>query len=323
MRNDGSFSANAVWPAASSSRHPGWLAPGGTGIHGLVAELLLDAHELVVLGVALGAAGRAGLDLARAEAHGQVGDGHVLGLTGAVRGHDTPAALLAELHRVDRLSHGTDLVDLQEQGVARLVVNRLLHARDIGHGEVITDHLRRNADLLGEELPSSPIILVEGVLDRDHGVVVDERLVQLSQFLARHLLRAVVVLSLEIQVVQLLVALPELRCSDVHAYLHLTRVARLLDGGDNEIEPLFVVQDIGSKATLVSNIACILAVLGRDHLLEVVVHLRAHAHCFLEGGCANGKDHELLHCKLVACVRATVDDIKGRNRHVHLIGGVV
>mmetsp|Transcript_26284 Transcript_26284/g.32863 ORF Transcript_26284/g.32863 Transcript_26284/m.32863 type:complete len:241 (+) Transcript_26284:410-1132(+) len=240
-----------------------------------------------------------------------------------MRGHHTPSRLLRHRHGVDRFGDRSDLVNLEQQRIAGVLFDGLLHTSRVGDEEIITDNLAPVTKLGGGSGVRQKIVLVEGVLDRDHGVVVDERLVQLSQFLARHLLRAVVVLSLEIQVVQLLVALPELRCSDVHAYLHLTRVARLLDGGDNEIEPLFVVQDIGSKATLVSNIACILAVLGRDHLLEVVVHLRAHAHCFLEGGCANGKDHELLHCKLVACVRATVDDIKGRNRHVHLIGGVV
>ena len=58
------------------------------GLHprvvGDVAELLLDAQQLVVLGDAVGAAGGAGLDLAGVGRHGEVGDGRVLGLAGAV-----------------------------------------------------------------------------------------------------------------------------------------------------------------------------------------------------------------------------------------------
>ena len=48
-------------------------------------ELFFDAQQLVVLGDAIGAAGRAGLDLAGAGADREVGDGRVLGLAGAVR----------------------------------------------------------------------------------------------------------------------------------------------------------------------------------------------------------------------------------------------
>ena len=54
------------------------------GVNGAVAQLLLDAQQLVVLRHTLGAAGCAGLDLAGVQGHGQIGDGGVLGLAGAV-----------------------------------------------------------------------------------------------------------------------------------------------------------------------------------------------------------------------------------------------
>ena len=54
------------------------------GVDGAVAQLLLDAQQLVVLRHTLGTAGRAGLDLAGVQGHGQIGDGGVLGLAGAV-----------------------------------------------------------------------------------------------------------------------------------------------------------------------------------------------------------------------------------------------
>mmetsp|Transcript_18383 Transcript_18383/g.47316 ORF Transcript_18383/g.47316 Transcript_18383/m.47316 type:complete len:211 (+) Transcript_18383:255-887(+) len=203
MRNDGSFSANAVWPAASSSRHPGWLAPGGTGIHGLVAELLLDAHELVVLGVALGTAGRAGLDLTGAQADDKVGNEGVLGLAGAVRGHDAPATLLAELHRIDGLSHGADLVDLQQQRVARAHLQSLLDARWVGDEEVVAHDLDLGANRVHHRLVRVPVVLVEGILDGHQRVLRDPGLVILNQLRRRllHLWRAVRVL--EVQVVEL------------------------------------------------------------------------------------------------------------------------
>src|SRR5882724_12336185 len=43
------------------------------------AQLFLDAEELVVLGDAIGAAGRAGLNLADSSGHGQIGDKSIFG----------------------------------------------------------------------------------------------------------------------------------------------------------------------------------------------------------------------------------------------------
>ena len=58
---------------------------------GLVAELLLDAKHLVILGGPLASAGGAGLDLASAEAHHEVSDEAVLRLSATMRHHGSPA----------------------------------------------------------------------------------------------------------------------------------------------------------------------------------------------------------------------------------------
>jgi hypothetical protein len=50
----------------------------------LFAELFVDAEELVVLGDAIAAGGRAGLDLAAVGGDGDVGDGRVFRLAAAV-----------------------------------------------------------------------------------------------------------------------------------------------------------------------------------------------------------------------------------------------
>src|ERR1700704_5954919 len=68
-----------------------------------VAEVFLDPQQLVVLGVAVGARQRAGLDLQRVGTDRDVGDGGVLGLAGAVRDHGAVAGTLGELDRRERL----------------------------------------------------------------------------------------------------------------------------------------------------------------------------------------------------------------------------
>ena len=67
------------WLSRGSDRLAARAAIGGAGIDGLAAQFILDAQQLVVLGHALAAAEGAGLDLAGARGHRQVGDGGVLG----------------------------------------------------------------------------------------------------------------------------------------------------------------------------------------------------------------------------------------------------
>src|SRR5438477_12377125 len=61
-----------------------WARP---GIAGIGSQLLLDAQELVVFGEPVGAREGAGLDLAAAGGHGEIGNGRILGLARAVRHH--------------------------------------------------------------------------------------------------------------------------------------------------------------------------------------------------------------------------------------------
>src|SRR5512139_1541848 len=57
------------------------------GVACLRAELLFDAQELVVLGQAIRARQRAGLDLPAVGGDGEIGDGRILGLARAMGHH--------------------------------------------------------------------------------------------------------------------------------------------------------------------------------------------------------------------------------------------
>ena len=158
------------------------MAPVLAGVHGVGAQLRLDAQQLVVLGQALRAARRARLDLARREPDREVGDERVLGLARAVRGHHAPAGLLGHAHGLDRLGDRPDLVDLEQQRVARLLLDRGLDARRVGHEEVVADDLAEARG--GEGGGVVPVVLVEGVLDGDDRVVLAEALVEVEELLA-------------------------------------------------------------------------------------------------------------------------------------------
>ena len=69
-------------PCSPSSSYP--LNPRNTKIPGIesdFAQLFLNAQQLVVLGDTVAAADRSGLDLARPETDGEIGDGSVLRLS--------------------------------------------------------------------------------------------------------------------------------------------------------------------------------------------------------------------------------------------------
>src|SRR5450830_1270037 len=174
-------------------------------VDGLVTQLLLDAKQLVVLGDAIGAAGRAGLDLACASRHGEIGDGRILGLSGAVRDHRRVAVLARQLDAVERLGERADLVQLDQDRVGDLALDTELQALDVGHEDVVADKLELVSQLLGYLAPALPVVLGVTVFDRDDREALDERGVVVG-----HLARAqVLTLALE----HVATVLEDLTCS--------------------------------------------------------------------------------------------------------------
>src|SRR5206468_5019838 len=137
----GAVPAGAASPPAGAASPPapqaGQRATSPEG--GRLAQVVLDAQQLVVLGDAVGPRRRAGLDLAAVGGDGQVGDRRVLGLAGAVAHHAAVAVLLREAHRVEGLRERPDLVDLDEQGVRGAPLDALLEPLDVGDEEVVAD----------------------------------------------------------------------------------------------------------------------------------------------------------------------------------------
>lgn len=255
-------------------------------------------------------------DLPGAEANGKVGDEGRLSLTRAVRGHDTPAVGLRELDSLDRLGDGADLVDLEEEGVAGLLLNGGLDAERVSDKEVVTNDL----DLGGLVVsgPGVKVVLLEGVLDGADVVLLAVRVVEVTKLLASEVLGGVRVGVLEVKVV--LAVLVELGRGNVKTNLDLASVAGSLDGLGEELESLLGTRDVRSEATLVTDVDGVNAVLLDDDLLEDVVGLGTDLHGLSESGSASGKEHELLEGKSVSSVRAAVDDVeRGAGEDVGLL----
>ena len=134
--------------------------------------------------------------------------------------------------RLDRLRDGTDLVNLEEETVAGLLLDRSLDAERVGDREVVADDL--DAGLAGEVAPRLPVVLVEGVLDRHDRVLLDVAEVEVRKLNTGDPLRGVRVRVLEVKVV--LALLVELRRGNIQRNLDLALVPGLLNSLREELQ---------------------------------------------------------------------------------------
>jgi hypothetical protein len=252
------------------------------GVDSVGTKLLLNAEDLVKLGKTLGTGRGTGLDLTGTETNSDVSNGDILGLTGAVGDHDTPAVGIGVLGGLDRLGQGTDLVDLQEKGVAGLELNGLLNAQRVGDSQVITDDLEVGG--LVEVAPGLPVVLSEGVLDGDNGVLGSEGLVEVGKLLVGEPLGGVALGILEVKIVLLGILLVELAGGNIHGNLDLASVASLLNGLGDEVESLLGGLNIRSDTTLVTDVTGGLTVLLLGESLELLVDLSTLAETLGESG---------------------------------------
>ncbi|CAN4012651.1 tRNA (N6-threonylcarbamoyladenosine(37)-N6)-methyltransferase TrmO, partial [Dysosmobacter welbionis] len=227
--------------------------------------------QLVVLGHTVGAAGGAGLDLAGVQGHGDVGNGGVLGLAGAV-GHDGGVAgPVGHLDGVQGLGQGADLVDLDEDGVAHLLLNAGGQALHVGDEQVVAHQLHPVADGAGQHGPALPVGLGHAVLQGDDGIVVGKLLPHVHQLLLGQLLAG---LGLDIE---LLLLVPPLGRGGVNGDLEVLAglVAGLLDGLHDDLQGVLILLQVGGIAALVAHAGGGSAVLLQGGL-QLMEDLGAH-----------------------------------------------
>ena len=218
--------------------------------------------------------------------------------------HAAVVVVLSQLHSVGSLREGTDLVNLNQQGVRSLLFDAFLQASRVGDEEVVADDLDLVADLSGELGVALPVVFLQRILDGHDRVVLDELLVDLD-----HILGAVLA---ALEVVDALVLVVELgRCSvqgesDVLAEL----VAGLLHSLSNEVQSFLGGINRRSEAALVAKTRG--QALGLNDGLQVVVNLRTHAESLAEGICTNRSNHEFLNVDAGVRVSTTVDDVHHR-----------
>ena len=93
-------------------------------------------------------------------------------MSSPVRHHSAPALGLGHVVSLDGLSHAADLVNLEQEPVAGLLLDSGGDPLGIGDQEIISHDLDLCAG--GQLCVSLPVILVKGVLNTDDRVVLDK-----------------------------------------------------------------------------------------------------------------------------------------------------
>jgi hypothetical protein len=104
--------------------------------------------------------------LTSTETDNEISNGGIFGFTGTVRDHDTPTGGLGVKSSLDRFSKGTDLVDLEQEGVTGLLFNGSDNTLGVGDQKIITDQLEFRGGV--QVRPGLPIILIESIFNGDN-----------------------------------------------------------------------------------------------------------------------------------------------------------
>src|SRR5690606_24469202 len=265
QQQDDPQAAHRSWAPSALQRDESIAA----GVAGGAAQRFLDTQQLVVLGDAIAAAQRAGLDLGGGGRHRDVGDGHILGLAGTVRHHRGITRRVGHRDRFQRFGQRTDLVDLDQDRVAHAAFDAVAEDARVGHEQVVADQLDPVAQALGQQLPAVPVALVHAVLDGDDRVLrgpigeeVDELLAGQALALAGEVVLAVV---------------EELAGGDVQAQHHvLARVITgLADRLEDRLQRFLVAAQVRREAALVADRGRQASAL--EHRLQRVERLGARA----------------------------------------------
>lgn len=148
------------------------------------------------------------------------------------------------------LRDGADLVDLEEQTVASLLFDGGLDSEGVGDSQIVTDNL--DATVGVEVGPSFPVILIEWIFNGYNGVFLDVAEVEVGEFNTRDPLGWVGVRVLEVKIVFSL--LVEFGRRDIQSDFDFTLIASLLDSLGEKFKGFVSTRNVGSKATLVTDV---------------------------------------------------------------------
>lgn len=88
-----------------------------------------------------------------------------------MRDHGSEVSCGHDLECFDRFSNSSDLIDLKQQVIAGFIFDCFLGSEGIRDEQIIANDFNFISDLRGERSIRRPVILIEGVFDRENRVL--------------------------------------------------------------------------------------------------------------------------------------------------------
>ena len=117
------------------------------GIDGTIAQFFLNAQQLVVLGHAFRTGRSARLDLVGVQRHSQIGNGGIFRLAAAMGYNRRITCLMRHLDGFKRFGQRTNLIQLNQDGIAAAALDAFLQTLGIGDEQIIPHELYLIAQL--------------------------------------------------------------------------------------------------------------------------------------------------------------------------------
>ena len=167
--------------------------------------------------------------------------------------HDTPSGFLGHVASLNGLSHGTNLVNLEQEGIAQLLVDSCLDSLRVGNKEIVSNNLNTITKSLSHLNVGAEVVLVEWIFNRLDWVAGRQVVVDVQESVWAH--HSVVLSCLHGKIVGVCLGVVELRGGDVEANVNLTSVSTVLDRLHDDLEGLVLISYLwGSEATLITNV---------------------------------------------------------------------
>src|SRR6266478_283665 len=129
------------------------------------AQFLLNPQQLVVLGDAVRARCRSGLDLSRPGRDGEVGDDRVFAFARSMRDHRRVAVPQRQIDGVESLTYRSDLINFDQDRVGHTFIDALLQTIDVSDEQIVDDQLNLVANFFGEQCPTFPVVFGKAIFD--------------------------------------------------------------------------------------------------------------------------------------------------------------
>ena len=222
--------------------------------------------------------------------------------------HSGHSCLLCHADAVDGLGQGTNLIQLNQDGVRAAQLDALGQSLCVGNEQVITDQLNPVAQSFCQQLPAFPILFVQTVFQGNDRILVCQGLPVLYQLSGSELLTA-----LRLYVFTGLGTLPFAGCRiDCQNEVRTRHVTAFLNRLQDVIQSLLVAGQVRCITAFIAHAGGKTVCL--QELCQLVIYFRAPAQSFAKTWGTGRHNHKFLCINGIGCVRTTVQNIHHRNR---------